>query len=1363
MPYETRLVVNRNTDGYTARWVEPDNQESQEFPLVLPLTAADASDLRWYLETYLQFPGAGDRARAQAIEQKLDAWGHALFGAIFGGAEGTNVYRNLMGADGARLLTIGSTDSDLLSQPWEMMRDARGPLAFQGVTIRRQLKGSGATRRYELGLPLRVLLIVSRPTDAGFIDPRNSIAPLLDALDALPGQVVVDFCDPPTFPRLEEMVSQARKDNRPYHIVHFDGHGTYLPYTGVGALAFEDDNAMTRLIAGTELGDLLARLEVPVVLLEACRSASLSNRPVFGSVAPALLQSGVGSVIAFSHAVHIQAAKLLVERFYRELCAGRSVGQAVEESRTRLHADRARWLHLGPHAETIDLQDWFIPQLYQVGADPVLVTAGNHAGLPLPTGTHKAMLLQGFPPPPMYRFHGRAQELLDIERAFRRYNAVLVSGMGGMGKTALAREAAAWWLRKGLFESAVFCSFEQRAGAERIVQLIGTAIEGDSFSARASADQWATAVALFHQRRVLVVWDNFESTLPTFDVGTTLGGRPDVGDEGNDVGATLGGRPPSRDEGNHAEQGNHIGLPLQTPTMFGADARARLLQLYRELTEGKPAGRLLVTCRPAETGLPGIKELPLTGLARPDSLHLLAAALDQKSIVLDEQNEAYKRAEIDALLDALDDHPLSIELIAPHLKTLTPKEIREERGKYIARFANADALEARNQSLLASLAFSTQRLSADAQAVLPYLAWFEGGVFEQFLLGFAQLDAERWAVIRNELVATALVKVEDEGIQINKRPYLRFHPTLPYAARADAVPNPDETEQRFIAVYLDVMRIADKALRGNQPAAGMALVAREEANLRAAMHRAFRRGARQDGWQVADTLNVYLQMAGRLRERDALVEWVRAQMPEGAGLDEATCAAIRDQAWSRFTQGHADEAIKSVQDLIARLETEGLAGGADARFQIATSYLQLSHIYVSANRPDLTTAPAQKAIALFEQLPGDDARGNLSAALGDLANAYSALGKFDVALEAAERGLAIDREMGHNREIAVGLGQIAAILTQQHRYAEADSRYAEALRAAQSAGDLGLQGTTLQHQAFLYREQGNLDRAVELFKQAITLFQRVANPGDEMRTCDLLATAEAQRGQLDAAEAWYTRSRELALQLNDRAQLAANAQNVGILYQTRAEQAKEPATRAAFLQKAVASVQESLAIKLERQDQFAAASSYSQLGLLYQMLGDLDQAEKHALQALQIRESLNLPDVYKDYGNLANIARARGDADAAAQWQAKYEAKVKELERLRRGEGREAGGGEQLAQLILALAQAAYQARASRVALRPDAAEVLAQLVAAPPPLGAVGALLQDVASGKPVPAVPPGLPPALKEILDQLVEAVKEIDKVAR
>ena len=1334
--YEIRLVIERKGKSLKAKWIDSGAQESKLFPLDLPLGKEEQDELRWYLEEYYQFPGAGDHVKAQKVEARLKDWGKALFDSAFGTAEGTNVYRNLMEAtqDSKQgLITLGATDPEVLVQPWEMMRDSKGVLALRGVTLRRQLQGAKPTAHFDFGLPLRVLLIVSRPTDVGFIDPRNSIPPVLDACDQLGGQVEVEFCDPPTLARLEEMISAARKAKRPYHIVHFDGHGTYLPKSGVGALVFENDEAKTDLVTGTRFGDLMARQEVPLVLLEACRGADLSDRPVFGSLAPALLDSGVGSVVAFSHSVHIRAARIFVERFYKELTTCQSVGAAMQEARAAMLAKPDRFLHLGPQAESIKLQDWFIPQLYQVGTDPVLIPKDS---APAPVSSKFASVeLTGFPPEPMYKFHGRALELLEIERAFRKHNAVVVSGGGGMGKTALAREAAAWWMRTGRFDKAIFISFEQKAGAMRAVQLIGRALEGDNFSSRLDNDtdegQWKTAVRLFHEYRALVVWDNFESTLPIYQTNSPL-----------------------------PESGEGSGVREDELTTFAPEARAQLQSLYQDLTAGKPKSRLLVTCRPQETGLPSIKEYALEGLKRPDSpyrpdsLNLLAAALDVKGIST--ERAGYERHEIEKLLEMLADHPLSIELIAPHLKELTPAEIRADFGGLLEKFANPDAREDRNKGLRASLEFSRKRLSPAAQAMLPWLAWFEGGVFELFLLDFANLKPDTWHPIRAELEATALLKVET--LEQFNTPYLRFHPTLGYAARPDEVPNPDAAAERFTGVYLQVKGLADKFLRGQQPAAGMALMAREETNFRRALQSAFTRGLRSEMQNLADTLQVYLQMAARNREHDTLTVWVRAHLPDDV-LDKAACNAIRDHAVTLLSQGQAQAAVQMVQTLLARLQSNGLADGSDPAFEIAITYRQLAMIFVNANRPDLVLEPAREAVVRFEQLPGDSARGNLAAALGDLANAYTALGKFDQALEANDRALNMYREMKLDRDVTTNLGRSAQILAAAHRYPEAETRYGEAMQAAQAAGDLELQGSLLQHQGILNLQQGTPPRAVELFKQAIALFQRANDPASEMRTCDLLASAERERGELDAAEAWYGRARQLAGQLHDRHQLAVTAQNLGILYQTRAKAlAADDPSRRAWLDKAVASVQESLEVWLATDNQVNATASYSQLGILHQMRGDLDAAEQNALKSLQIREQLDHPDLWKVYANLANIARARGDEKSATEWQAKSDTKRAEIKRRERPEGTSTlRVDEKLIKYLTELAQVSYSVRAQKAAIPPEVAEALAQLQDARAPFNEIGAFLQAAASGKPLLPVPSGLPKQIELLLESLKEAIEE------
>lgn len=297
--------------------------------------------------------------------------------------------------------------------------------------------------------------------------------------------------------------------------------GTYLRSTGVGVLCFENAEHGRHDVSGRLLGDLLVREKVPLVILEACRTADVAGAG-FEAVAPQILGSGVGSVVAFSHSVHIAAARLVTATFYEALVRGESVGTALSLGRRKLRAKPQRFLHLGPRAATVDLEDWFIPQLYQVGKDPALRVKKAKAGQVAPR-VRPEDRMHGFPLQPMYRFHGRAKDLLEMERAFEKHPALLLTGGGGMGKTALAREAAWWWLRTGRFELAVFVSFEQVATVERVVQELGRAFEGPAFASRSGEDQEKTAVALFRDRKVLLVWDNFESTLPQFQQGEAGG------------------------------------------------------------------------------------------------------------------------------------------------------------------------------------------------------------------------------------------------------------------------------------------------------------------------------------------------------------------------------------------------------------------------------------------------------------------------------------------------------------------------------------------------------------------------------------------------------------------------------------------------------------------------------------------------------------------------------------------------------------------------------------------------------------------------------------------------------------------------
>lgn len=201
----------------------------------------DYDNMRWYLEEYMELPDGGAVVRAEHIEADLLKWGQQLHDAIFFAPENKAALETLFKAAEPRELTIATSDPALLRLPWELMADAAGSLALR-VSVRRQLEAPGQLIARAVKLPLRILYIVSRPEDAGFIDPRVTTKALFTALDPLGANVQLDFCRPPTLKRMGEMLRDAQTAGNDYDVVHFDGHGTFMDQTQLGALCFEQSD-----------------------------------------------------------------------------------------------------------------------------------------------------------------------------------------------------------------------------------------------------------------------------------------------------------------------------------------------------------------------------------------------------------------------------------------------------------------------------------------------------------------------------------------------------------------------------------------------------------------------------------------------------------------------------------------------------------------------------------------------------------------------------------------------------------------------------------------------------------------------------------------------------------------------------------------------------------------------------------------------------------------------------------------------------------------------------------------------------------------------------------------------------------------
>ena len=178
---------------------------SSPFAVREGLSGKQRGEIRWYIEEYMDLPEGGNLRRAQAIEQQLAVYGRQLWDGIKGGAVETWLGAvRALNAGRLELRAATRADEVAFRTPWELMRvggsdGAGGMLLHQlGVTVVRRVNAElPRLQPLDTSAGLRVLAIVCRPEEAGFLDPRYTPEAILTALESR-SEVSVDFCRPGT-------------------------------------------------------------------------------------------------------------------------------------------------------------------------------------------------------------------------------------------------------------------------------------------------------------------------------------------------------------------------------------------------------------------------------------------------------------------------------------------------------------------------------------------------------------------------------------------------------------------------------------------------------------------------------------------------------------------------------------------------------------------------------------------------------------------------------------------------------------------------------------------------------------------------------------------------------------------------------------------------------------------------------------------------------------------------------------------------------------------------------------------------------------------------------------------------------------
>ena len=377
------VIVSRENDRYRARVVDsPSGSGSVEF--TAPFLSVELENMSLRVSRFGQ---AGRRTRIPQIDSARDIGGR-LFDAVFAGAVRDCYRASLAQANGQGLrVRLRLTEvPEIAAWPWEFLFDS-SQNRFLALSIEtplvRYLDFAEPVEMLEVAAPLRVLLVVSSPSDHTRLDVERECGKMETAVAGLKaeGRLGVDRIDVATLGELQRALSKQT-----YHILHFIGHGG-ADGASEGHLVFEDNDERGYAVDGSTLGTLLHNHpSMRIALLNACEGARTLGADAFAGVAQRLVQQGIPCVVAMQFEISDAAAIQFSSAFYAAVASGQPVDLAVAQGR------------LAIYSEVSDLE-WATPVLYLRSPDARIFAPSAQAVVVTPATDSEAGTIDTTPRP----------------------------------------------------------------------------------------------------------------------------------------------------------------------------------------------------------------------------------------------------------------------------------------------------------------------------------------------------------------------------------------------------------------------------------------------------------------------------------------------------------------------------------------------------------------------------------------------------------------------------------------------------------------------------------------------------------------------------------------------------------------------------------------------------------------------------------------------------------------------------------------------------------------------------------------------------------------------------------------------------
>ncbi|MBD2109169.1 CHAT domain-containing protein [Nodosilinea sp. FACHB-13] len=259
-------------------------------------------------------------------------------------------------------LRLGFKDSRVQRLPWELLYDDDRPLATGlDVTLCRYYQAQTVTDLAAMvplspaSDPIRLLVIISAPSDQERLALRQEVQSLIDSLQATRlGYLTLELTilEQPGRPELAQALEQGK-----FQILHYAGHSE-AGDTGGDLFLVNRQTGLTERLSGEDLAGLLVNNGVRLAVFNSCRGAYTPQDDAQAgwrdqNLVQALVNRGVPGVIAMADRIPDDVALTFTQLLYRNLHQGHPIDLCLSRVRQGLMS-----------AYGSDQPFWMLPLLY---------------------------------------------------------------------------------------------------------------------------------------------------------------------------------------------------------------------------------------------------------------------------------------------------------------------------------------------------------------------------------------------------------------------------------------------------------------------------------------------------------------------------------------------------------------------------------------------------------------------------------------------------------------------------------------------------------------------------------------------------------------------------------------------------------------------------------------------------------------------------------------------------------------------------------------------------------------------------------------------------------------------------------------